>query len=122
MANLNICRIFLPLFILKYPKKAAYFGIKFTHGCELDTVVRLDFAGAFSENSAKMAEAFDKYGVEFLSLSTVKNENSVTTFDIGHNISLSALISKEENATIEISENRVDFTKLNTNYIAEKNR
>ena len=107
------------IFTLDKPQKANFFGIKFTHGCHLDTVVRLDFAGAFSNGSAKLLEALEKFGVDALSSASVSCQNNNITFDLGYTILLDTLVVSNENEVVEISENGTDFTALKTCYVAE---
>lgn len=104
------------IFTLENPKKAKFFGIKFTHGCALDTVVRLDFAGVFSASPAELEGYFADFGFDALSSAIIKTENKISTFDISCNLSLDSLIVKDEAIAVEISENGVDFTPLATNY------
>ncbi len=108
------------IFTLPQPRTAKFFGIKFTHGCALDTVVRLDFAGVFSPEAEAERIHLTKYGMDALEDANIETKDGVTTYDIGAMVALNTLIVEDETAVVETSVDGEKFAPFNTCYTAEK--
>ena len=108
------------IFTLDSPRTAKYFGIKFTHGCKLDTVVRLDFAGVFSPEAEAERLCLNKYGMDALETATLKTEGNTVTYDLGAVIDLDTIVAANAHTPVEISLDGNSFLALNTSYAPEK--
>ncbi len=93
------------IFTLDTPVLAKFFGIKFTHGCILDTVVRLDLAGVFSAEAEAEKLSLDGYGVNLMEKSTITNRDDLQTYDLGFAAQIDTLILKNADCPVKTSVN-----------------
>lgn len=93
------------IFILDTPVLTKFFGIKFTHGCILDTVVRLDFAGVFSTEAEAEQLSLDGYGVDLMEKSTITSRDDILTYDLGFATQIDTLILKSADHPVKTSVN-----------------
>lgn len=108
------------IFTLDTPVTAKYFGIKFTHGCSLDTVVRLDFAGAFSVYSGEENEILDSYGANLTEFAKVKTTGEIFTYNFSEPVKIDTLLVLNSTAILEVSSDGENFSPLNLSFAEEK--
>ncbi len=87
------------MFVLSETKQANYFGIRFTHGCALDTVVRLDMVGLFAPYDFEKHKEYCRIGSCITDIpSTIEGKKETFCFKMP--INFNTLLVKDTEAPV----------------------
>lgn len=100
------------LFVLPEARHAGYFGIRFTHGCALDSVVRLDLAGLFAPYDFEKHQEYCQLGACLTDIpSTVAD--GLETFCFLCSLPFDTLLVRDPNIPVELqTPDRTTWHKL----------
>lgn len=88
------------IFYLSKGVAANFLGFRFTKGCVLDGVVRLDLVGAFSGATQGQVQGFRKLGVPILNPATATVENGCQTYPFNPKACIDKLVVKNVNEPV----------------------
>lgn len=100
------------IFSLAPPRKANYFGIKFTHGSIIDTVVRLDLAGVFSKEAAHTQERLRDFGADLTECAATVFDKDFVTYTFTDLLTIDSMAVNAKDAVVEISEDGETFSPI----------
>lgn len=100
------------IFILPAVRHAGYFGIRFTHGCAIDSVVRLDMAGLFAPYDYAKHREYCQLGACLTDIqSTV--QNGMEIFNFSTSLPFDNLLVRDPHAPVELRKtDHTDFELL----------
>ena len=88
------------IFTLNEAGNFSFFGIKFTHGCQADGVVRLDLAGAFAEVTPEENLALQRLGANLTDDAETVFLNGETEFYFSAPVRIDRLLVRDPNTPV----------------------